>query len=172
MRTRLAVAIGFAVVVVLAYLAIRRASHMRVDPASHPLAANFSLTGLDGRQIALADYRGRVVLLNFWATWCQPCRTEIPEFINLQNKYRGQGLQVLGVSMDDDSKPVVKFRDEFHVNYPIVMGNAAVGEGYGGVLGLPITFLIDRDGRIDAKHIGAVDISKLKPEIQGLLSRQ
>ncbi len=172
MRTRLAVAVGFAMVVLVAYVAIRWSSHIRVNSAGHPLAPNFSLSDLDGRQIALADYRGRVVLLNFWATWCEPCRKEIPEFIGFQKNYSPGGFQVLGISMDDDAKPIAKFRNEFHVNYPILMGNAAVGESYGGVLGLPITFLIGRDGRIYAKHIGAVDIHKAEEEIQSLLAER
>lgn len=129
------------------------------------------MTDLDGRPVALNAYRGKVVLLNFWATWCEPCRKEIPRFIQFQNMYGPEGLQVLGISMDDDSKPVREFRDQYKVNYPIVMGDAKLAESYGGVLGLPISFVIDPQGRIIAKHIGAVDLAKVEAEIRHLLPK-
>ncbi len=110
-----------------------------------------------------------MVLLDFWATWCDPCREEIPHFVELQNKYRDQGLQIVGVSMDDSPEPVLDFHQQFKMNYPVVMGNAQTGELYGGVLGLPIAFLIGRDGRIYSKHIGATDIAVFEREITILL---
>lgn len=133
------------------------------------LAPDFSLPTLTGGKLELSTYRGKVVLLDFWATWCDPCREEIPRFVDLQNKYGSQGLQIIGVSMDDDPAPVRDFYQHFKMNYPVVMGNAKVGEAYGGVLGLPIAFLIGRDGRIYSKHIGATDISLFEKEIAGLL---
>jgi len=112
------------------------------------------------------------VLLDFWATWCVPCREEIPHFVELQEKYRGQGLQIIGVSMDDSVDPVRPFAEQFRINYPIVMGNAKIGEEYGGVLGLPIAFLLDRDGRIVKKHIGATPAGVFEKEITSLLSKR
>ncbi len=169
MTKRLLVVIACAGLVLLLYLAGRHS--LATHGGSAKLAApDFSLVGLDGSSVSLTKYRGKVVLLNFWATWCEPCRKEIPEFMEFQNNYGPRGFQVLGISMDDDAKPVLKFRDEFHVNYPIVMGSAAVGESYGGVLGLPITFLIDREGRIYAKHIGAANSVQIETEIRQLLS--
>ena len=140
--------------------------------ARHPFAPEFSLPGLTGQTIDLSAYRGKIVLLDFWATWCEPCREEIPHFVELQNKYRDQGLQIIGVSMDDEPEPVREYSQRFNMNYPVAMGNAKTGELYGGVLGLPIAFLIGRDGRIEAKHIGATDISVFEQEIKALLQPQ
>lgn len=147
-------------------------TYLQVGPAQHPLAPDFSLPELDGQKLALSDYRGHVVLLDFWATWCEPCREEIPRFVELQDKYRDRGFQIIGVSMDDTPAPVREFYREFKINYPVVMGNAKVGELYGGVLGLPIAFLLQPDGRIYAKHIGAVDLALLEKEIVLLLQSE
>ena len=145
---------------------------LRVTSAEHPLAPEFSLPELTGQKLKLSDYRGKVVLLDFWATWCEPCREEIPHFVELQNKFGDQGLQIIGVSMDDGPEPVRDFYQQFKMNYPVVMGNARTGELYGGVLGLPIAFVIGRDGRIYSKHIGATDISLFDHEIKAQLQAQ
>ena len=161
--------IALACVVAGYYLAHRERSVKPLNVSDQPLAPDFSLTDIDKRDVELSAYHGKVVLLNFWATWCEPCRKEIPRFIEFQNQYGPKGLQVVGISLDDDSKPVYKFRDQFKVNYPIAMGTAKLAESYGGVLGLPISFVIDPQGRILAKHIGAVDLSKIEQEIRRLL---
>jgi peroxiredoxin len=137
--------------------------------AAHSVAPNFSLKDLDGRQLDLSSYRGKVVLLDFWATWCAPCRTETPHFVEFQDKYDQQGLQVIGIAMDDGPKPVREFYKEFKMNYPVALGNEKVAEAYGGVLGLPITFLIGRDGRVAAKFVGAVEVSVVEQQINSLL---
>lgn len=138
-------------------------------PAEHALAPDFSLPNLSGGELNLSTYRGRVVLLDFWATWCVPCREEIPHFVDLQNQYRDQGLQIIGVSMDDSPDPALVFYKTLKMNYPVVMGNAKIGELYGGVLGLPIAFVIGRDGRIYAKHVGATSMPVIEKEILPLL---
>jgi thiol-disulfide isomerase/thioredoxin len=148
-----------------------RPSAPRAAPADRALAPDFSLPDLTGQRLSLSTYRGKVVLLDFWATWCDPCREEIPHFVELQSKYRNQGLQIVGVSMDDGPEPVRDFYQHFNINYPVVMGNAKIGELYGGVLGLPIAFLIRRDGRIYGKHIGATDITVFEEEIISLLQK-
>lgn len=139
------------------------------DIRENSVAPDFSLPDLAGQRVDLSSYRGKVVLLDFWATWCDPCRDEIPHFVDLQNKYGEQGLQIIGVSMDDGPEAVRDFYQRFKMNYPVVMGNAKTGELYGGVLGLPIAFVIRRDGRIAEKHIGATDISVFEKEIVTLL---
>jgi thiol-disulfide isomerase/thioredoxin len=136
----------------------------------YPLAPEFSLSDLNGRRIDLASQKGKVVLLDFWATWCGPCRIEIPGFVKLQERYRDQGLVVIGVSLDDSVEPVREFYREFNMNYAVAMGDERVTELYGGILGLPTTFLIGRDGRIYAKHMGATDISVFEDEIKTLLA--
>jgi len=135
----------------------------------HSIAPDFSLQDLDGQPLALGSYRGKVVLLDFWATWCAPCRTEIPHFVAMQDKYGQKGLQVIGISMDDGPKPVREFYHEYKMNYPVAVGTEQVAEAYGGVFGLPITFLIGRDGRIAAKYTGAVDMGGLEQAVTSLL---
>jgi len=135
-----------------------------------PVAPDFSLTTIDGQNLNLAIYRGKVVLLNFWATWCAPCREEIPRFVQLQDKYRKDGLEIIGISMDDGPGPVRQFYHDFHMNYPVALGGAKMGELYGGVFGLPIAFLIGRDGRIYARHFGVTDPAVLETEIRKLVS--
>ena len=135
----------------------------------HSAAPDFSLQDLNGQPLDLANYRGKVVLLDFWATWCTPCRGEIPHFVEFQDKYRAQGFQVIGISMDDGPKPVREFYQELRMNYPVALGNEKVAEAYGGVLGLPVTFLIGRDGGVATKHVGEVEMPVLQQEIESLL---
>ncbi|HEV3512317.1 MAG TPA: TlpA disulfide reductase family protein [Candidatus Sulfotelmatobacter sp.] len=139
-------------------------------PKARILAPDFTLPQPGGPPLTLSAYQGKVVLLDFWATWCYPCREEIPHFVEFQQKYGERGLQVMGVSMDDSPEPVPAFYQQYHMNYPVVMGNAKIGEAYGGLLGLPITFLLDREGRITAKHIGATDAAVFEREIQRALN--
>lgn len=138
------------VVVLLATMLYGTAS---LTAADHPLvgkpAPDFTLTDIDGKPVRLADLRGKAVVLNFWATWCPPCRFETPWFVELQKKYGSRGLQIVGVSMDQWGKtPVRDFAGEFKVNYPLALGNADVANRYGGIRSLPTTFYIDRNGRV------------------------
>lgn len=153
------------------YFAIHRsAPNSRVTGGRGTIAPDFNLTQLDGQPLQLSSYRGKIVLLDFWATWCDPCREETPHLVELQQKYADRGLQIIGVSMDDSPDPVRSFYQQFHMNYPVVMGNAKIGELYGGVLGLPIAFVLDRQGRIVAKHIGATDVGVFEQDVLKLLA--
>jgi cytochrome c biogenesis protein CcmG, thiol:disulfide interchange protein DsbE len=130
----------------------------------------FTLTTLDGAPLRLEALRGKVVLIDFWATWCGPCRDEIPELGELNRIYGPRGVQVVGISMDDDAAPVRAFYRELHMNYPVALGDAALAQRFGGVLGLPVKFLIDRKGRIAGRHDGAMDSATLARELSTLLS--
>ena len=172
MRKAVLIVVAIALVIGIYEVGRRNSAHSkpgRPSAAVHSVAPDFSLHDLNHQTLELANYRGKVVLLDFWATWCTPCRDEIPRFVEFQNKSRERGLQVIGISMDDDAKPVREFYQQLKMNYPVALGNEKVAEAYGGVLGLPITFLIGRDGRVAAKHIGEVDMSVLEQEIETLL---
>jgi cytochrome c biogenesis protein CcmG, thiol:disulfide interchange protein DsbE len=134
-------------------------------------APDFTLKSLDGRSVTLSSYRGKVVLLDFWATWCTPCRAEIPRFIEWQQKYGDKGLVVLGVSMDDSSKDAANYAREMKISYPVVMGTNEVADAYGGVLGLPVNLLIARDGHVVTKDVGATDLAALEKQIANQLGR-
>lgn len=138
-------------------------------PKPGTAAPDFALQSLEGKTVHLSDFRGKAVLLNFWATWCDPCRQEIPRFVELQNKYGERGLQVVGVSLDDDAKAVPPFYRQYKMNYPVAVGDAKLAERFGDILGLPVNLLIDRDGRIAARHVGEANIPQVETEIRSLL---
>src|SRR5271165_4735838 len=136
-------------------------------------APDFSLTALDGKTVKLSDFRGKAVLLNFWATWCEPCKIEMPWFVDLQKKYGPQGLQVIGVAMDDASpKEIGEFAQTMSVNYPVLIGKEAVGDQYGGIPYLPSTFYISRDGKVVDRVFGLVSRSEIEANIQKALGQQ
>jgi peroxiredoxin len=136
------------------------------------MAPDFALTSLDGKTtIRLSDYRGKAVLLNFWATWCVPCKIEMPWFVELQNQYGAQGLQVVGVAMDEDSpEEIAKFAKDMGVNYPIAVGKESVGDAYGGVQFLPATFYIGRDGKVIDKVFGLKGKHEIQEDIKKALA--
>lgn len=136
-------------------------------------APDFTLETLDGKSVRLADLRGKAVLLNFWATWCGPCKIETPWLVELQNQYGSQGLQVIGVAMDDSGKEeIAKFAKDMGVNYPVLLGKEAVGDAYGGVPALPESFFIGRDGKIVDKIIGLKGKGEIEDSIKKALETQ
>ena len=133
-------------------------------------APEFTLKDADGKMVHLSDYRGKVVLLDFWATWCGPCKIEIPWFMELQRTEKERGFEVLGVAMDDEGWEAVKpFLASLEVNYRVVMGTDDTARRYGGVDALPTTFLIDRAGKIAAVHVGLASKREIVDGVQQLL---
>ena len=136
-------------------------------------APDFTLQSLDGKSMSLSDLRGKAVLLNFWATWCGPCKIETPWLVELQNQYGSQGLQVVGVEMGDDGKDdIEKFTKDMGVNYPVLIGKEAVGDAYGGVPALPETFFIGRDGKIVDKIIGLKGKGEIEDSVKKALDTE
>ena len=133
-------------------------------------APNFSLKDANGNAVSLADLKGKVVLVNFWATWCGPCEVEIPWFVEFEQKYKDQGFAVLGVSMDDDGwKSVRPYVASHKINYRVVIGSEVVSQQFGDIESLPTSFVLDRQGRIATNHVGLVDKSEYQNEIVKLL---
>lgn len=136
-----------------------------------PAKLQFTLKDMYGRDVKLSDYRGKVVLLNFWATWCGPCLAEIPSFVDLQAKYKKQGLEILGVSVSDTREQLPPFAKEYKINYPLLVGqdHDDLMEAYGAVAAIPVSVLIGRNGVICDRHMGLVDVEEVEREIKALL---
>ncbi len=172
MRKVVLIIIAIAVVIGL-YEFARHQSARNGGPAGAvgSVAAPFSLTEIDGKPVNLASYKGKVVLLDFWATWCVPCQSEIPHFVEFQNNYAAQGFQVVGISMDDGPDPVRTFYRQYKMNYPVAMGSTELAQSYGGILGLPVTFLIDRNGHVAANYRGQTDTAVIQQRLEALLKQ-
>jgi cytochrome c biogenesis protein CcmG/thiol:disulfide interchange protein DsbE len=132
-------------------------------------APPFTRPAFDGSTISISALRGKVVLLNFWATWCAPCQAEMPVFSKWQKQYGAQGLQVIGISMDDNGARARRLALKLAIDYPMALGDAALGRTYGGVLGLPVTYLIDRTGTIRAEFQSGNNLAGIEAEIKKLL---
>jgi thiol-disulfide isomerase/thioredoxin len=135
-------------------------------------APQIALRDLGGNALNLRSYRGKVVLLNFWATWCAPCQIEMPQFVEWQQRYAGRGLQIVGISMDDDPALVVSLRKKLKLNYPVAMGDEKLGALYGGILGLPVTYLIDRTRTVRAEYHGETDLKALESDLTRMLDQR
>jgi peroxiredoxin len=139
--------------------------------AGQTVAPEWSLKDVDGKTVRSADFKGKVVILDFWATWCGPCRVEIPNFIALQKQYEKQGLVVVGLSVDEDgAKAVRPFAQKLGLNYPVVLADEKTQEAFGGIEAVPTTFIIDREGRIVKEHMGFADKDEFEHEIKPLLN--
>jgi cytochrome c biogenesis protein CcmG/thiol:disulfide interchange protein DsbE len=133
-------------------------------------APDFTLKDGNGQDVSLADFRGKVVLLNFWATWCGPCRIEMPWFVEFQRQYKDQGFTVVAVSLDDEGWDVIRpFAEEMKLNFPVLLGNDEVAERFGGVAALPTTLIIDKEGRVFNTHMGLASKGDYENEIKQLL---
>jgi len=132
---------------------------------------NFTLKDVNGKDVRLADFKGKVVLLDFWATWCVPCKTEIPWFVEFQNKYASSGLQVVGVSVDDTLDKLKPYVKTYNMNYVVLQGlhHDDLQDAYGPMWGIPVTAVISRDAKICAKHMGISSKAAFENEIKSLL---
>lgn len=149
----------------------RNASSGGTGAEAGSMAPDFQLQDIrTGKAIKLSELKGKAVLLNFWATWCSPCRVEIPWFVDLQKRYGAQGLQIVGVAMDDaGAAAIAKFANGMSMNYPVLQGTEKVADLYGGVDGLPITFYIGRDGRVVKRVIGLGSREDIEDDVQSVL---
>jgi thiol-disulfide isomerase/thioredoxin len=146
-------------------------SPVRADPVAPVPAPGWELKDVNGQPVNFSQFKGKVVVLDFWATWCPPCRSEIPGYVRLQEKYKDQGLVIIGLSMDQEGPDVVKkFMADFHINYPIVMADDSVVQAFGGVDGIPTTFIIDRTGKIRDKKVGAMETAEYEKVLRQYLN--
>jgi len=147
------------------------AAQAQVAPTSllNKEAPEFVRTDLENRKLDLRAYRGKVVLLDFWATWCASCQIEMPRFVAWQSQYGPRGLQIIGISMDDDPALARELYKKMKLNYPVAMGDETLGQSYGGVLGLPLTFLIDSQGKVQAQFRGEADLELIEEQFKPLL---
>lgn len=136
------------------------------------MAPDFTLNDASGEPIKLSNYRGKVVLLNFWATWCPPCKVEIPWFVQFQRTYEDRGFVVLGVSLDENGWESVRpYLTQNQITYPVMIGDGNLTARYGGVTSLPATFIIDRSGRIASAHLGLASKSEYVSGIEEVLKK-
>jgi len=165
------VAVVIALMLVVGLRMARRTQRSPVSQMKGNVAPDFTLQSLDGKTVHLSDYRGKAVLLNFWATWCAPCKIEMPWFVELQEEYGPEGLQIVGVAMDDASpKEIADFAKEMGVNYPVLIGKEAVGDAYGGVQFLPESFYIDRNGKVVDKAFGLKGRGEIEADIKKIIA--
>jgi peroxiredoxin len=134
-------------------------------------AANFTLAEIGGGEWSFAEQRGKVVIVNYWATWCPPCRVETPGLVNLANEYKSRGVEMVGVSVDEDLAAVPPFIEKYHIKYPILIEGNDPNVGTGGIA-LPTTFLYDKNGNLAKKYTGIVLESTLKSDVESLLNEQ
>jgi cytochrome c biogenesis protein CcmG/thiol:disulfide interchange protein DsbE len=141
------------------------------DADAKAAQTHFTLKDVNGKDVRLSDFKGKVVLLNFWATWCGPCKVEIPAFVELQDKYRDQGVVFLGFSVDDTVDKLKPFIAQYKINYPILLGDGRedVQEAFGPIWGIPVTVIVGRDGKVCKRHMGIAAKEQIEREIKALL---
>lgn len=140
-----------------------------IDTQIGKKAPNWELIDLDGKPVKSDTYKGKIVILNFWATWCPPCRAEMPDFMKLHAAYKDKGVVFIGVSLDNGLGPVKRYVRTEKINYPILMGNAKMVAEYGNFSAIPQTFVIDAEGRINKQFRGLVKFDQLKKAITSLI---
>jgi thiol-disulfide isomerase/thioredoxin len=160
-------------VIVACLLTVAPASSDPIAPAARQAAPDFTLSAADGKRVTLAGLKGKVVLLDFWATWCTGCKEEMPWFIEFQKAYGPKGLQSVGVAMDEEGWAKVRpYLNHHPTNYPIVVGDLAFANRFGSIAALPVTLLIDRKGRIAEFHAGKVEKDAFEADIRRLVAEK
>lgn len=169
MKKVLWILIPFALVLITCAKAEKKSSLS----SDYPDAPEFTLSDLKGNEISLSDYQGDVIFLNFWATWCSPCRIEIPDFIEMYDKYKNKGMEILGISLDR-VRPgkVLEFVEYIKINYPVVMGTKEIVDAYQTGPYIPVTIIIDKKGRIRHKHIGILNKETIEKYFLDLISEK
>jgi len=163
--------IGIARIAIFTVVAVSTTATLFGQSKSSEAAPGWELQGADGKMIHSSDFKGKVVILDFWATWCPPCKAEIPSFIALQNEYGKKGLAVVGISVDEGGAAVVKqFVRQSGMNYPVVLADDKTIRAFGGIEAIPTTFIIDREGRIVTKHLGFTEKDEFEKELKPLLN--
>ena len=162
--------VAISLVLSFALLGAASGTPPRANGAARAAAPDFTLTDLDGKPVQLSALKGKVVLLDFWATWCPPCRAEIPHFIELYNSYKSQGLEVVGLSVREKPEVVRAFVKEKDIPYPVAITTGQQEKAYGGIQGIPTTFLIDKKGRIAGKYLGYHEKQEFEQKIKSLLA--
>jgi cytochrome c biogenesis protein CcmG/thiol:disulfide interchange protein DsbE len=153
-------------VVFIVFLFIANAA----QPEKRQKAPNFSLHTQNGKVIELSKLKGKVVLVNFWATWCPPCRAEIPDFIEVYNTYKSKGFEIIGIALDEEGwSKIAPYIEEAKMNYPVVLGSAEVVQQYGGIEGIPTTFIVDKNGYIAGRQVGMLSKAVLEQKLKSLL---
>ena len=141
------------------------------DKVPHGPAKDFSLKDLNNQTVTLANFKDKIVIINFWATWCPPCQKEIPDLISLYKTYQGQGVVVVGIAIDEEGSKVVNpFVEEYKMNYPVLLGNEQVVSDYGGMAAVPTSFLMDKSGNIYKYYMGYHSIGDFQKDLDALLN--
>lgn len=168
---RVVIFVFLAALAVFAYKKMFHPAHPSAASNSAALVTvpELSLADLNGATLNTSSYKGKVLLVNFWAAWCTSCADEVPQFVALQKKYQQQGLQVLGFSVDDDAQELRDFYRKYQMNYPVAPSNLKVADAFGGIFGLPTTIVVDRQGMIRARYSGSVNFPAVEKELMGLL---
>jgi peroxiredoxin len=157
---------------ILVVLAVFLFSVFAAHPGKRQKAPNFLLQTQNGKVIELSKLKGKVVLVDFWATWCPPCRAEIPDFIEVYNIYKSKGIEIIGIALDEEGwSKVTPYIEEAKINYPIVLGSAEVVQQYGGIEAIPTTFIIDKNGDLAGKQVGFLSKEMLEQKLKSLLKK-
>lgn len=161
------IVLGVSLLIAMSVAAAAQTPAGACDPKGKPAKLNFTFKDVDNRKVTLSEFKGKVIILDFWATWCVPCKAEIPGFIDLQKKYGGRGLQIIGLSVDDPAGTAKKYAGDMKMNYPVLLaeGKEEILQAYDPIPSIPVSVVIGRDGRICSKHVGIAPMDVFEKEI-------